>query len=236
MIDGWVVGVDVSAHHRPSACDWARARDAGVDFVYAKLSEGRDWLDRAVLEHVRRIRAAGLRVGVFHFARPDNRFGESPRDGVAAGAREAAWMLRCLGDAKLERDDLPPALDLEKYTTAPDNAWRRDFVRGFVDTIEAGWGRVPVLYTGPNFWRYQLPREFAAELRGRGVPLWMVNYTADVDPTLAIPALPWTWWQYSGSEAVAHARPIPGLPFPVDVNRYRGTLAELDALGRGPRV
>ena len=59
MIAGWIAGVDVSSHQRPSACDWSRARAAGLDFAYVKLTEGTDYLDPAAEQHLERLGVGG---------------------------------------------------------------------------------------------------------------------------------------------------------------------------------
>lgn len=242
MIGGWVTGVDVSHHQRPDACDWWSAKRSGLDFAIVKLSEGPDYQDPAAAEHLRRIREAGLLTGVYHFARPDNRFREmttlSRANALAAGEREAAWLLACL-HASATSVDLPPAIDLEKYTATKGVSaeLRGYFVRGLVSEVRRCWGRSPIIYTGDEYWRYQMPLELAAELRALGCPLWLVSYSAAAEPSHneKIPTWPWSIWQCSGGRAHAFAPSIPGLPYPIDVNRYRGTLDELRGLAFAPR-
>jgi GH25 family lysozyme M1 (1,4-beta-N-acetylmuramidase) len=233
-------GVDVSHHQPPDRCDWPTAFEAGLRFVYVKGSEGAGgadaYVDPSAAAHVAAIRRTPLLVGMYHFARPDNRF-KSSSDGYANGVAEgehAAATAIALGLAW--RGSLPVAIDLEKYT--PDelkitDAQRDAFVRGMVDTLETRLGRLPVIYTGCTFWGYQHSAELAHELRDRGVLLWLVSYTAKPDPAESISGWPWWGWQHSGGGDSFTAIAWPGLPHPVDQNIYRGTEAELRGLVAG---
>lgn len=233
MIGGWVTGVDVSRAQRPSACDWHRAHAAGVSFAFVKLTEGKDYLDSSAREHVYNIRDAGILAGVYHVGRPDNRFRDT-RDGTKAGKLEAEWLLEQL-DA-VPRDFRRPVLDLEKYTARDVSAEQRgDYVRALVGAVKRDLNVAPIIYTGDDYWRYQMPASLAAELRAEGCLLWLVDYTDEAEPRSreVIAGWPWSFWQCSGGKQFAFAAPIDGLPCPIDVNRYRGSLDELRGLAGG---
>jgi lysozyme len=227
-----IEGVDVSAAQRPSECDWRTAHDAGLSFAWVKVSEGRDFADGAADAHLDRLSLTpGMLSGGYHFARPDNRFKESS-DGRLNGATEAAWAAaQAMKVGAVGSGFLPFALDLEKYTERGEvtTAQRDDFARGFIDEFEAITKTLPCVYTGPTFWGYQHSPEFAEELHARGVMLWLVQYGSGPDPDDTIPGWPWGVWQWSGGRKFEYADPWPGLPSPIDRNRYRGTLAELRA-------
>lgn len=244
-----VRGVDVSGAQRPDACDWGTACRAGLQFVYVKGSEGAGgssgaYVDKAAPEHIAKIRRTSCLVGMYHVARPVNRFNES-NNATVNGMREAEHAIATALALGVAYNALPIAIDLEKYTPAElgvTDAQRCEFVRAMVDTIAGAFGRKPVVYAGSTYWGYQLTPEFATELRNGGVPLWLVNYTANADPTRTIGGWPWSMWQHSGGRAragspsgqdFATAPPWPGLPDPVDQNVYRGTIAELRALAFG---
>jgi GH25 family lysozyme M1 (1,4-beta-N-acetylmuramidase) len=233
-----VFGADVAHHQSPTLCDWPTAYAAGLRFVYVKGSEGMEdekpYVDPAAATHVSLIRQTPLLVGMYHFARPDRRFTENC-DGYLHGVNEGTFAAKTAISLGLGwSGSLPVAIDLEKYT--PDtlevsDAERDDFVRGMVDTLEERLGgRLPVVYAGSTFWGYQHSTALAAELRARGVLLWLVNYTSKPDPAAGIAGWPWSFWQHSGGGDCVTAEPWPGLPHPVDQNVYRGTMAELRGL------
>ncbi len=236
-----ISGVDVSRAQSPERCNWAAAVGSGLHFVLVKGSEGAGgaagaYVDPAAAEHLTRIRRTPLFVGMYHVARPDNRF-RSSSDGFGNGCVEAKHAIATATDLGVVwYGSLPIVLDLEKYVPADLNTTveqRDDFVRGLVATIWDVQNRLPIVYTGATYWKYQHSSELARELRDRGVLLWQVDYTRAADPGEAIAGWPWTIWQHSGGGQFAYADPIPGLPHPIDQNVYRGSVEELRGLVTG---
>lgn len=233
-----ITGVDVSQHQRPASCNWARAYADGLRFAWVKGSEGAGgeagaYVDPAASEHLARLRRTPMLAGMYHFARPDNRFKVSPNgltNGIAEGTHAASTAID-LGVAFA--GSLPIAIDLEKYTPPElgiTDAQRDAFVLGMVSAIEQITGRLPIVYTGSVFWGFQHSQALAVELRRRGVLLWLVQYSREADPPKPIAGWPWSVWQHSGGGEFAFAPPIAGLPSPVDQNVYRGSEAELRSL------
>lgn len=231
-------GVDVSRHQPPDRCNWQVAHAIGrISFAYVKGSEGAGgagaYVDPAAADHFARIRQTPISVGMYHFARPDNRFKLSS-DGAANGRAEAEHAVetaKTLGVAW--SGSLPVAIDHEKYTPRElgiTNAQRDEFLLSMVDTITDELGRVPIIYAGANLIAFQHSAGLPEALRERGVLLWLVNYTDKPDPEREVPGLPWSIWQHSGGGDFAFAPPVPGLPSPVDQNIYRGSAPEFMAL------
>jgi lysozyme len=127
-----LTGVDVNGAKGP--VDWGRVRQAGFDFVILKATEGRTFDDERFAAHRRAAKAAGLAVGAYHFARPDN---NTPQ-------QEAAHFLRIY---RPQQGDLLPALDWE--TDPPTGSWALAFLRA----VEQAIGTPPMLYTFPDFLR-----------------------------------------------------------------------------------
>lgn len=230
MIDGWVAGVDVSHHQRPDRCDWHRAREAGIDFAFVRISVGADVVDEAAAKHIKGIRAAGIPFGVYHAARPDYRFDVYEiADGREAGRIEAEHTLRCYEAAGLCGE--PMAIDHEVVSEKSTAEQRGDYVLGLAEVIVAELGP-QLVYTGDDYWRAQIPRGTEVVLRSRGWALWLADHTTAAEPRTkeVIHGWPWSIWQWSGGKKTAFAKPVPGLPSPVDMNRYRGSLAELRGL------
>src|SRR5918911_170431 len=105
-------GVDVNG--AKGAIDWHRVRAAGFEFALLKASEGRTFDDERFAFNRRAAKAAGLVVGAYHFARPDN---NSPQ-------AEAAHFLRI---ARPQRGELLPALDWEHKP--PKGSWAVKFLQ-----------------------------------------------------------------------------------------------------------
>ena len=117
--------------------------------------------------------------------------------------------------------DLPPVIDVEATgNLSPASVAAR--VRTWVDRVKAGTGLDPIVYTGKFFWRDEVggPTSFANN------PLWIAQYTT-LCPDLTSPWDTWAFWQYSESGKVA------GMSGAVDLDRFNGSLAELQALAGG---
>ncbi len=125
-------GVDVNG--AKGAIDWRRVRAAGFEFAFLKATEGRTFDDERFGFNRRAAKAAGLTVGAYHFARPDNNSPEA----------EAQHFLRV---ARPMRGELLPALDWE--TNPPTAEWASKFLHA----VEAAIGTPPILYTYPDFLR-----------------------------------------------------------------------------------
>lgn len=140
----------------------------------------------------------------------------------------------------LDPTDFPPCLDLEGG--ASKNLPGGVFVGGetqlpvhlvaeealeFLQTIEAGLGVTPMVYTGQAFhwWFSQGAPELAALFAK--YPLWLASYSKEpampVDNQgVAFPWPQWSIWQHTGSGKVA------GVTGAVDVNKFRGTLLDME--------
>jgi GH25 family lysozyme M1 (1,4-beta-N-acetylmuramidase) len=125
-------GVDVNG--AKGAIDWRRVRAAGFEFAFLKATEGRTFNDERFGFNRRAAKAAGLVVGAYHFARPDNNSPEAEAEHFLSVARPKSG-------------ELLPALDWE--TNPPTAAWASEFLRA----VESAIGMPPILYTFPDFLR-----------------------------------------------------------------------------------
>ena len=92
-------GVDLSAHN--GNVDFSRMKEAGIDFVILKASEGNGFRDSRFEENYEKAVAGGLDVGAYHFFRFDV-------DGVEQAKN---FMSTVAG----KRFDLPLAIDVEEH-------------------------------------------------------------------------------------------------------------------------
>lgn len=231
-----LLGLDVRSNQ--GDIDFAKVQAAGFRFCICMATEGADYQDSTFVTNMQRIRdlgaGSGFYPGAYHFARPDHRAGKS------GGETEAKWFCRVLQSTakqlgiSLARDFIEPVLDMETYdeSDSSDNvAW----VEGFLGVVASETGRQGMIYTGPNYWRYQVgdTDRFAKA----GIPLWQVKYgKTGSDPTQSPPRMPndtrktqWdaSLWQWSGGGDYAYYNAqhgaIPGIPSGIaDVNRVMG--------------
>jgi GH25 family lysozyme M1 (1,4-beta-N-acetylmuramidase) len=202
-------GVDVSNYQ--DRVDWGRVRADGVSFAYVKASEGTTFADPKYRAHVTGAKAAGLRTGAYHFARPDTYTNDPARDARA----EADFFLSL---AWPRSGDLLPALDLETAGLSPGAMC--EWTRAWLGHVRRRIGVRPLLYTYPAFWDYM-----GGTTAFRLHPLWIANFG------VSSPQLPAGWrryaiWQYTASGSV------DGVAGRVDVNRLADGLSLADVAYR----
>jgi GH25 family lysozyme M1 (1,4-beta-N-acetylmuramidase) len=200
-------GVDI-ASHQGTNINWSAARAAGYSFAIIKATGGGSYVNPYHDEQVAGARSAGFVIGHYHY----DLEGEWPGPGSDA---EAAHFL---AHAHHQPGDLL-ALDVEE-TAVPAREDLLARTRAFLDAIESGSGRVPLLYSG---WWYMRPHNVYGPTLAR-YPLWFSSYQTERPPT------PPGWdgitiWQHDASTRV------PGFAAPIDVNVFDGTIEQLRALG-----
>lgn len=196
-------GIDVS--HWQNAIDWPSVAGAGVTFAFMKATEGQTFVDDHYELNRAGAAASGIRIGAYHYARPD----ATPDDAVL----EADHFMAI---ARPRSGDLYPVLDLESSGGLATEALI-DWVWAFLDRVHETTGLKVIIYSGPTFWRTHMgdTDEFATG----GYPgLWIAHWgVAKPD----VPANDWggwgaTFWQYSSCGSV------PGITGCVDTDYYKG--------------
>lgn len=179
-------GVDVSHHQNPLAMPWATfAQQSKFCIVRASYGTMRD---RQTLEHLKRARGAGLKVGCYHFFRPSQP--------VKA---QLDTFLAQLELAKIGGGDIVPVLDVEadplpslQHVTP---AWQ-DGVRTILAALRDRYTNAMVYITQREFGQLGAPEWLLT------FPLWVAHYTA-----AQAPATPgrrdWTLWQHRVAPYVA---------------------------------
>lgn len=199
---GMLLGIDVSSYQ--GTIDWRSARAAGVQFAFARVSDGLDGKDAQFASNWVGTQAAGIARGAYQYFRADE-------DAVAqADLLADATGLPGAGD-------LPPALDVEDAAGLTP-AQLATAVRTWAARIQNRLGVFPAIYTGGTFWHDE-----AGNMSGGAYPLWIAEYDTDC-PTVPTAWTGWSFWQ-SASRAT-----VPGVPMPVGVDRFNGTAAELAQL------
>jgi len=214
----YLLGTDVSSYQHPAgaAINWSLVAGSGQAFTVVKATESTDYTNPYVMTDVLGARAAGLLVGLYHFAHPEF----SP----TAQADYFARQINGIGGTLL-----PPVLDLESNGGLSSSALI-SWTSSFLTRLRLDTGRVPMIYSGPYFWSTSM----AGSTAFSQYPLWEAHYTTAASPQY-IPGWPtWSMWQYSDGSFGSPAA-VPGIPANVDRDRFAGTKAQLLALAAASR-
>jgi len=202
-----ILGLDCS--HYQGDVDFAKVKAAGVSFVFIKATEGITLVDSKFAEYRQASKAAGLPRGYYHFFHP--------KDDLQS---QIDFFVNTVG--ALAPGDLPPVLDVEN----PDEwsgftvAQRVSMVLGWLQGVEAKLGVRPIIYINNPMTNTILgnPAAFKAYM------LWIAHYTSKAAPAVPLPWTVWTIWQYTENGTIA------GISGAVDLNRFAGTLADLQRM------
>lgn len=199
-----VFGVDVSTYQ--GEVDWKTLAEQGVDFAFLKATEGSSLQDTRFAANWEMARAAGVRVGAYHFFSYD-----SP------GETQAENFISMV---PAEPDALPPAVDIEFYGNKLQNLPDRAQVKAILDPLlarlEAYYGVKPILYVTDRSYRLYIQGEY------QDYPLWVSR------PAVAPLEKNWTFWQYSHS---ARLEGYEGSEERIDLNVFRGGAKEFRTFG-----
>jgi lysozyme len=197
-----VQGVDVSQYQ--GTVNWSSVKSSGVVFAYARVSDGQ-YLDTQFNTNYAAMKTAGLFRGAYQFFEP----AEDP-------TAQANIMINAIG--YLQPGDLPPQLDVE-VTGGQSAATIIAHIQTWVNAVQSGTGRVPIIYTAASFWNGSAGASSAFSTN----PLWVANWNVTC-PTLPTAWSNWLIWQYSDSGSVS------GISGPVDLDEFNGSLADLDIM------
>lgn len=208
-------GIDISAWQGNP--DLRQVAAAGYRFVFVKATEGLTYTSPRFAPEWEEAEQVGLLRGAYHFFHP----AQPP---VAQAERFAKAIERS------GMGELPPALDVEAFhgTAGVDNDVIVDASIAALETLERELGVVPLIYTGPSFWKYRLSRARNAKELFRW-PVWWASYGSAPRPCPWPPTAwgtAWTFWQRSGSGRV------PGVRGNCDLNAFAGSEAQLRGLVR----
>jgi lysozyme len=168
---------------------------AKPELVIFKASENK-FRDSRVVEYVTQAKERGIRYGLYHFLREND---------IMSQAQTFITAINLCGGI----GNIAPIVDVEIYPVARGRAWANQ-VKTFLDLIEQAFGKKPIIYTSPNFWKevcsrntlYQLvPPSWTSEYG-----LWAAGYPYPeyLTPGMVMPKsyLPLGWtkyaiWQYN---------------------------------------
>ncbi len=208
-----ILGIDVSSYQ--GSINWSSVHSDGVDFAYAKATEGNYYEDSYYDSNMSNGKAAGVQMGAYHFSRP----------GETTPATQANYFWNFAGTyIKADSKSISPAIDFEEFSgvdgaasyTAWFNDWAADVEAKTTNSMN------PVIYVSCA----------AACDLGTNIKLggWIANYNGEnlytgnpwnsscsCDPWG--PGV-WVYWQCGTGS-------ISGISGAVDLDAFNGTLAEL---------
>ncbi len=200
-----VRGVDVS--HYQGDIDFETIAQQGISFAFIKATEGSGTTDERFAENWANARAAGLSAGAYHFFSFDSGGGTQADNFIAA--------------VPAEEHALPPVIDLEYYRSddLPDADTVRENLAELLGRLHAEYGKTPIIYTTGTCYSDYLED---ADL-GTDYLLWIRSVL-----TPPASSLDWSFWQYNPRGILDGC--TGGTEY-IDLNVFRGSLEELQALG-----
>lgn len=200
-----VKGVDISSVQANVDFNWLVGQ--GIQFVIVKCFTGNDGKDPFYEKNIAGAKAAGLKVGIYHFIYP------LPTDPAHPG-RDALTQARmhyeAAGDQPIVCCDLewPEPQDWSKWkcSAAQINQWTLDYLAEY----ERLSGVRPIIYTYYFYGKtLNLPPQFA------DYKLWIANFS--FPPAIPHPWTDWVMQQTGGGNTGVAMRLSNGIPVDTDL-------------------
>lgn len=199
--DTHLLGIDVS-HYEP-ALDWHQAKVGGVQWMYAKASEGTGITDQMLFKHVVGAQAEDILSTAYHFFHASE-----------SGIDQADYFLHAIQTLRL---NLPCVFDWEDASkNGMSSEHQQEQALDWLNEVERESGKTPWIYMPWHLIpELNLSSDFAR------FPLLVQRYGAN--PTSEKPWPQMTAWQFSDAYAA------PGLPsgHHCDANVFFGTIDQL---------
>jgi len=193
----------VDVSHWDGSIDWSAVAGSGVSFAFLKATENTSYVDPTLDTNWAGIQQQGLVGGAYHFFHADT-------DPIA----QADHFLQAISGLS---GNVLPILDLETDNGQSEGEIAAAAIQ-WLDYVAMQTGKTPILYTSSAF---------LSDFSGFGPDtLWVANWGVNC-PNVPDAWSTWVFWQYTDSGSV------PGIDVDVDLNRFNGTKADLEAFAGG---
>ena len=185
-------GIDVSSWQRD--IDFSQVKDAGIEVVYIKASEGRTLRDPYFEQNYANAKANGLKVGFYHYVTA-----RSVNDAIM----QAEFFSSIIGS---KEPDCRPAMDFETFGELTVDEIN-EIGLAFMRRVEELTGFEMVIYSNT----YNARTKFEGELTN--YPLWVAQWQVN-EPSDNGKWDTWAGWQYT-SKGI-----LPGINGYVDRDKF----------------
>lgn len=189
-------GIDVSNYQ--GDIDFLRVKDAGIEVVYIKASQGSDWTDPDFRANAEKAKAAGLDFGFYHFV-------------TAQTTEEAEQEARFFASLISGTDyTCRPVMDFEEFSGL-SHTQINAIGAAFLEELESLTGVKPMLYTDAYAATTLWQARFGA------YPLWVANYGVSEPEVEGETWNGWAGFQYGTGT-------VDGISDTVDMDRFTDTV------------
>ena len=201
-----ILGVDLSHHQQPT--DFNQVKASGRDFVYLKATEGIGYVDPAFATFRQQAHAAGLIVGIYHFARDNDPVAEFAYFAGVVGALQPGEFL---------------VLDQEVTHATGNAVW----CKAWLDAAKAHYGIAPMIYMNQGSSTGVTSAVWSTIAQTYGLILARYDNAPDVLTTVL-------YWGTPAMKQFYDQGSVPGVPGPCDVDSFFGSTQQLLAYGYNP--
>lgn len=196
-----VFGIDISQYQKEIQWD-KLASSHNIDFAIIRATAGKNHIDSRYKINWHEAEANNIIRGAYHYYRPDENSKE-----------QADFFIK---NVVFKAGDLPPILDIEKYSKIQSLTSLKNGLLNWLDIVEEHYGVVPILYTYIKFYNLVI----ATDPRFDKYPIWLAWYNLDAKEAMLKKT--WTFWQFTEQGKIS------GIDTYVDINIFNGTRQELN--------
>lgn len=174
-------GIDVSSWQ--GNINFSSVKNSGIDIVYIKSSEGRNYIDPYFERNYQNAKANGLKVGFYHYVTARN---------VDQAREQANFFARVISG---KEPDCRLAMDFESFGNLSVNQIN-EISKAFLETLQNTTNKEVLIYSNSYSARTIFSRDLAI------YPLWVANYGVS-EPGGNDKWDTWVGWQYTSTGRVS---------------------------------